>query len=634
MAQVISKASVQGLVPYYQLSLKKLTLIKIFVDLTVCISNASNQSIMKKLTILIVSTIILQATVFSQSCLPEGITFSTQAEIDSFQINYPGCTKIEGDVVINGDNITNLLGLNVLNTIESDLEIDLNPLLNNLSGLDSLSYVAGHVWILDNSSLFSIANLNNLQYVGSLYIAYNESLIDLTGLNDLDSIGNSLSITDNEILNSLTGLENLSYIGSYLSIGSSMYSSGNPALIDLSGLVSLASIGGNLSIHNNNSLNNLVGLNNLVSIGGTIWISNNYSLDNLDGLNNLSSMGESLWINSNYSLCSLDALDNINPESIVSLWISGNSSLTSCEAQSICSYLANPNGVVKIYNNAAGCNNPGEVAGACGFTLACLPFGDYFFYSQSEVDNFQANYLGCTNLNGNVHINGSDITNLNGLNTLSSAEWLLIGGLYDGNPILTELSGLENLESVGGSFYILSNDSLSDICALSSLTFVDEELRIEHNPCLTSLTGLDNIDAGCLILLSVYGNSSLSTCEVQSVCDFLAIPNASINIQNNETGCNSQEEVETACQIIWVSETNPEDKFTIYPNPTKGQITVSNESELSITEIIVYNQLGQKVLHKTQSTKIIDVSMLKQGIYIIEINSNKLKIREKLIVSE
>ena len=54
-------------------------------------------------------------------CLPEGITFSTQEEIDNFQINYPYCTEIEGDVIIEGDEITNLDGLSVLNSISGFL---------------------------------------------------------------------------------------------------------------------------------------------------------------------------------------------------------------------------------------------------------------------------------------------------------------------------------------------------------------------------------------------------------------------------------------------------------------------------------------------------------------------------------
>ena len=69
---------------------------------------------MKNLSLIILILIFFQITTLSQPCLPEGITFTTQAQIDSFQINYPNCNEIEGDVEIIGDDITNLNGLNVL----------------------------------------------------------------------------------------------------------------------------------------------------------------------------------------------------------------------------------------------------------------------------------------------------------------------------------------------------------------------------------------------------------------------------------------------------------------------------------------------------------------------------------------
>ena len=34
-----------------------------------------------------------------QICLPNGITFTTQGQIDSFSINYPGCSVIGGYVL-------------------------------------------------------------------------------------------------------------------------------------------------------------------------------------------------------------------------------------------------------------------------------------------------------------------------------------------------------------------------------------------------------------------------------------------------------------------------------------------------------------------------------------------------------
>ena len=85
---------------------------------------------MKKLIFILLSIHASLFTIhtFSQGCLPEGITFTTQAQIDSFQINYPGCTEIEGDVEIYGywEDITNLSSLNVLTSIGRNLRVIFN----------------------------------------------------------------------------------------------------------------------------------------------------------------------------------------------------------------------------------------------------------------------------------------------------------------------------------------------------------------------------------------------------------------------------------------------------------------------------------------------------------------------------
>ncbi len=92
----------------------------LFARLLVLINKA-----MKKLSFIIFVLIFCQITVLSQSCLPDGITFSTQAEIDSFQNNYPNCTEVDGDITIGeyGSDITNLNGLNVLTAIGGNLKI-------------------------------------------------------------------------------------------------------------------------------------------------------------------------------------------------------------------------------------------------------------------------------------------------------------------------------------------------------------------------------------------------------------------------------------------------------------------------------------------------------------------------------
>ena len=80
---------------------------------------------MKKLTLTIV-LMLSQFVLFAQcdgSCLPNGIIFTTQAQIDNFQINYPDCTEIEGGMEIGGNSITNIIGLNVLANIGGNLSI-------------------------------------------------------------------------------------------------------------------------------------------------------------------------------------------------------------------------------------------------------------------------------------------------------------------------------------------------------------------------------------------------------------------------------------------------------------------------------------------------------------------------------
>ena len=58
---------------------------------------------MKKFILFVTLLSIIYSNVFSQGCLPEGITFTSQEQIDNFQANYPGCTEILGDVEIEND---------------------------------------------------------------------------------------------------------------------------------------------------------------------------------------------------------------------------------------------------------------------------------------------------------------------------------------------------------------------------------------------------------------------------------------------------------------------------------------------------------------------------------------------------
>ena len=127
---------------------------------------------MKKLFLISVLLVFCHSFVISQGCLPGGITFSTQAQIDSFQVNYPGCTNIEGGVTINGDSISNLYGLGLVTHIGGDLYIgggypgppyhESNPLLFSLAGLEDLTFIGGSLTFYNSGCLNSIAALGHL----------------------------------------------------------------------------------------------------------------------------------------------------------------------------------------------------------------------------------------------------------------------------------------------------------------------------------------------------------------------------------------------------------------------------------------------------------------------------------------
>jgi hypothetical protein len=191
----------------------------------------------------------------------------------------------------------------------------------------------------------------------------------------LTSVGGDVYISGTA-LTSLAGLDNVTSIGGDLSIG--YFKATNPSLTSLSGLEGLTSIGGGVEIWSNHALTSLSGLNNITSIGGGVAIIENDALSNLTALNNLTSVGGEVLIYMNYTLTSLTGLDNIDAGSISDLDIEYNDKLSACAVQSICDYLASPNGTILIGGNAEGCNSQEEVEAACGVFVKDLSHSGIF----------------------------------------------------------------------------------------------------------------------------------------------------------------------------------------------------------------------------------------------------------------
>lgn len=171
---------------------------------------------MKFLSLMIISFSIT-TQVFAQTCLPNGITFTSQWQIDNFSANYPGCSIVLGDLIIDyieDIDVTNVDSLIHLTEIQGDLSITIqygSPFLSNLEGLSNINSVGGDLKIGGSYSLYSLGGLENVSTIGGqLFIDGNPYLSNLIGLNNLYSVG-SITIYNNNDLTSLTGIDSVDY---------------------------------------------------------------------------------------------------------------------------------------------------------------------------------------------------------------------------------------------------------------------------------------------------------------------------------------------------------------------------------------------------------------------------------------
>ena len=93
----------------------------------------------------------------------------------------------------------------------------------------------------------------------------------------------------------------------------------------------------------------------------------------------------------------------------------------------------------------------------------------------------------------------------------------------------------------------------------------------------------------------------------------------------------------TLKSILSVEKPNPLVNLKIYPNPTKGNITVYNTQNIELSKIEVYNVLGSKLkeIHvKNGLSKIdVDLTKFKKGMYLVSIKSINGNINtQKLII--
>ncbi len=229
-----------------------------------------------------------------------------------------------GWLTISG-SVTDLSPLKNL-VIVNYLEIKYTTQLTTLSGLNNLEY-SSEILLQGNTALQNLDAFRKIRIInGDLNILENNSLTDLNGFNKLQVLGGlgNLLVRNCPNIRSLSGLENLEHVGNNVNI------LGNNNLENVSALSKLERVFGDLNILDNRSLLNLNGFEKM-GLVGSVTIQNNNLLNNIDALNNIDSLemayGGNIYIIQNPALGAISAFNKIS--TFQDVLVRNNSNLTS-----------------------------------------------------------------------------------------------------------------------------------------------------------------------------------------------------------------------------------------------------------------------------------------------------------------
>ena len=299
---------------------------------------------------------------------------TTQAEVNA--LTFPAnAMAIQGNVTIGPSSgtsdITDLSPLAAITEITGNVVVQRNPDLLNLVGLNQLQTIGGFFDVFSNASLTSLGDFSTLQSIGDYFYVSNEDLISLGDFSTLQSIGGFFDVRNNADLTSLGGFTALQSIGSSFSVSST-------ALTSLGDFPVLQSIGSFFQVFSNDDLTSLGDFSALQSIGGVFQVFSNDELTSLGNFASLQSIGDYFRVSSNDELTSLGAFpmlasigiaDEVFVPSIgssqdgVSIVVENNDRLQDCcvLTEFLSGATSAVSGQIFIGNNASGCNSTMQV---------------------------------------------------------------------------------------------------------------------------------------------------------------------------------------------------------------------------------------------------------------------------------
>lgn len=279
--------------------------------------------------------IILSPQLIAQNCYP---AFNSQSDIDNFKVNYPGCLHI-GSLELSDPSIVNLDSLDEVESI-FDLEIDGTGLVD-LNGLNNVDTIHQQLIIVNNQSMVNLSGLDNLKFIGAYTEIADNSLQSFVGIESLEYVGgvleldenvinmqgfNGLKTIDKRFILSISTLESLDGLQNLMTVNEEFGIGLCPKLVNLEGLNNLTCVNENFQISSNDKLESLEGLDKLSKIDGGLSIQSNPKLTSLKGMDTALDISTFLEIDDNDVLKTLDGIENVQTVGL-GIFIYGNAIL-------------------------------------------------------------------------------------------------------------------------------------------------------------------------------------------------------------------------------------------------------------------------------------------------------------------
>ncbi len=399
----------------------------------------------------------------------EGIAYGGQRQFTTLESG-PIAKVFEGDVVLTSQQEVEDFGAENYTGVNGNLTIrdDNNPsTITDLTPLNTIINISESLTIENNNQLTRTDGFSQLIGIGGDLVIFNEeATFDIFGFNNLESVDGNLSLTS-----SFPGkIRDLDAFKGLVTIGSDMIIT--KVIGSVKAFGKLNRIGDNLSIQLVESIEDLAFFESLESIEGEFFLSFNNAITSLKGLEKLTELN-GLNLLRNDLLSSLSGLENVK-QIDGDLTVSLNHSLED---------LSGLEGLEKVINGGVYINQNEGLLNLIGLNGLTVSEGGLEIESNGSL----VNLVGLDNLRtmgnvdedcfcvGEIVIGGnSNLENLNGLESLTTA---LYGGIeIENNPQLVNVDGLQNLETVvlsasdtGVFVNIEGNSMLDDFCGLKKL---------------------------------------------------------------------------------------------------------------------------------------------------------------------